>query len=349
MRVLFIVDDHVRTTSDGEITASLASTRIRLLLALKTLGEFGQDAKLAANTTPQAVLESPDFLDAETIVFGKVFQDYRDVVRRAKALGKVLIVDITDDPVQFELFHHIRQIITHCDGVIVPTARMADVSRAFLSKSALVARIEDPVEAEFAPPRARFRTAPERVELVWYGNPTNAAFLNAHVKSLEELGQTVPLRLTMVSTGFEVFDAFVGSHSEETGGPLVANFVEWSPAVQRQAITAADLVLLPGEPSGPSAPKSANRLISAIAGGRLAVASPLPAYQPFRAHAILVDNLANGISAALTLSAPGIEKRLAEGQEIIRSQYAPDLIGRKWVQTLATLTRQVRQAKGITN
>lgn len=344
MRVLFIVDDHVSKDPNGEVTADLASTRIRLVLAMKALHRFGQDAKIVANTTPGRVLESRHFLDAETIVIGKVFQDYTAVAEQAKALGKVLILDITDDPMQFELFQHIRQLAPLADGVIVPTAQMGEAARPWLSKGAIAVRVGDPIEAEFYPPSARFRHAPERLELVWYGNPTNAAFLKPHLQPLENLAERVPMRITMVSRALEVFEGILDRYSETLAGPLVANFVEWSTTSQQRAIANADLVLIPGEPRGQSAHKSPNRLISAIAGGRLAVASPLPAYQTLRAHALVIENLTLGVSAALALPASRIESRLAAGQEVIKRQFSPDLIGEKWVQTLATLTRQVRMA-----
>lgn len=234
MRVLFIVDDHVSIDPDGQLTATLASTRIRLIFAMNALHSFGQHAKLIANTTPEAVLESSDFLDAETIVFGKIFQDYTEVALRAKAMGKVLIMDITDNPTQFDMFEFIRKMSGLADAAIVPTARMADVSRSWLSKGSAIVRIEDTLEAEFLPPSANFRRAPERLELVWYGSPANAVFMNVHIQGLTRLAETVPMRLTMVSKGPEIFDGFINTHSEQTDGPLVGTFVEWSPLAQRK-------------------------------------------------------------------------------------------------------------------
>lgn len=85
--------------------------------------------------------------------------------------------------------------------------------------------------------------------------------------------------------------------------------------------------------------------MSAISGGRLAVASPLPAYQPFADYALLVDSLAQGVSTALILPAKGIEERIAAGQAALMQQFSPDILGRKWTQTLANLTRRIRRAK----
>ena len=149
----------------------------------------------------------------------------------------------------------------------------------------------------------------------------------------------------MVSKGMEIFEGMLSRYPEKKAGPLVTNFVEWTAMAQQKAIASADMVLLPGDSSGSSASKSANRLISAIGGGRLAVAWPLPAYQPLSAYALVVPNLAHGISAALALPAARIERRLANGQEVIKNRFSQDLIGRKWVQTLATLTRQIRLAR----
>ena len=60
-------------------------------------------------------------------------------------------------------------------------------------------------------------------------------------------------------------------------------------------------MVLPGDHSSDSALKSANRLITALAAGRFCIASPLPAHTEFDDHALLSDDLAAGVNAALAM------------------------------------------------
>jgi hypothetical protein len=79
--------------------------------------------------------------------------------------------------------------------------------------------------------------------------------------------------------------------------------------------------------------KSHNRLVSAIRGGRLALASPIPSYQELAAYAWVDEDLAAGVRWAIHNPAQAA-RRVAEGQRYVEEQFAPSVIGRRWADTL---------------
>jgi hypothetical protein len=82
--------------------------------------------------------------------------------------------------------------------------------------------------------------------------------------------------------------------------------------------------------------KSANRLVEALRAGRLAVASPLAAYQEFAASARIDENIVQGIQWALDHPAEVVQ-RIRTGQAATEEKYSPAAVARQWQQTMVGL------------
>lgn len=345
MKVAFITGDTVWREPSGRLTGRLASTRLRLILARDALASAGDHGVVLANAAPDAIAESEDVRSADVLVFGKIFADHKDLIRRAKAEGKRVVVDLTDDPHMFDDFIHIRNAAKLANAIIIPTEFLAEKALPLLGRGASLLRVPDALDRAVESPSGTLRPSGERLELVWYGSPTNAAYLNRHIQPLLRLASKRLLRLTMVSQPHELFDGFMAAHPETPESPFVSRLLPWSEIVQREAVRDADLVLLPTGDDEASAVKSANRLVYAIAAGRLAVATPLPAYKPLADFALLVDDLASGVEAALALPAERIEQRLSAGQAFIKATYGAERLGKKWVASLR-MVAGVRRTTG---
>lgn len=345
MKVAFITGDTVWREPSGRLTGKLASTRLRLILAQDALTSVGDQGVLLANTASDAMQESDDVRSADVLVFGKIFDDHLDLIRRAKAEGKRVVVDLTDDPDMFEEFVHIRNAAKLANAIIIPTEFLAEKAIPLLAHDAALLRVPDALDRTLESPSGVLRPEGERLELVWYGSPSNATYLNRHIEALMTLAKKRPMRLTLVSNPNKLFDGFLRAHAESAGHPFVSRLLPWSESVQQEAVRDADLVLLPTGDGEASAAKSANRLVYAIAAGRLAIATPLPAYKHLADFALLVDDLASGVEAALALPAERIEQRLTAGQAFIRDRYGAERLGKKWVSSLRMIAG-VRRTTG---
>jgi hypothetical protein len=202
-----------------------------------------------------------------------------------------------------------------------------------------VHRIVDPWEGAMRAVGGDPGRRPARI--VWFGSPGNAQYLNPHLPGLVSLADRCPIDLTLVTAGSDAFRGLVTRFHVQRGGPLRLRFVEWSPDAQARELAAADLTILPADRHGESTLKSANRLIATIAAGRFCVATPLPSYCPFADHALLTDDIAAGVEAALALPASRIHAAVRAGQALVARDYAVASVGRRWLDVLSRLTPAV--------
>ena len=196
-RVVLITDDQI-TAGPAGLTARLASTRLRLLVALDALNAHGHRAVLLANTTPANIMTSRHFADADHLVIGKVMQDYRALVVRARAAGKTVTLDVTDDLARFQALAPMHALIGHVDSVTAPTDGLMALARSWRGTPVAAHRIDDPVLDPVRPVGGDLRRRPLR--LIWFGSPTNAHYLNPHLPGLAALAKRHPLELCLVST-----------------------------------------------------------------------------------------------------------------------------------------------------
>lgn len=180
--------------------------------------------------------------------------------------------------------------------------------------------------------------------IVWFGSPGSAQYLNPHLPGLVSLADRCPIDLTLVTAGSDAFRGLVTRFHAQRRGPFRLRFVEWSPDAQARELAAADLAILPGDRHGESALKSANRLIATIAAGRFCVATPLPSYQPFAGHALLIDDIAAGVEAALALPKARVHAAVRAGQALVARDYAVTSVGRSWLKVLSGLTPATSRA-----
>lgn len=330
-RILLITDDAVVNGPDG-LNARLASTRLRLLVALEALNAAGHQARLVCNTTPLHIQHDREFANADGILFGKVFQDYAGLAAAARTAGKTICIDVTDDLQRYRMLAPMRALVDLVDTVTVPSDELGRLVGEWTGHRLPVMRIVDPLEHAPARPGGDPCRAPLR--LLWFGSPTNARHLLPHVPGLAGLAERRPIELAIVSTGERAFDGLLDRYHFSRGMKLQVRFVEWSPDAQQRELDHCDLVILPGNIEADSGLKSANRLITAIAAGRLAVASPLPSYQPFADHALLVDDMADGIEMARAMPVERRHAAVLAGQAMIERDYARAVIGRHWVEAL---------------
>lgn len=336
--LLLITDDLVQQ-GPGGLTAKLASTRLRLLVALDALNRQGFDARLVANTTPEHIAESLEFARADLLLIGKVYTDYRGLLDRAYRDAKAVVLDVTDDLERFPPLAPMRALVGHIDAATVPSDGLEDLVSHWTDGKVPVWRVADPFEGVLRPAGGDLGRRPLR--LLWFGSPTGAGHLLSQLPGLIASADRIPMALTLVSTGRDYFGRLLDGFRPTWPDAVRVRFVEWSPEAQDQELERCDIVLLPNSLDGSADQKSANRLIAAIAAGRWCVATPTSAYLPFADHALLTPDLASGIEATLARPAEQLMAAIAEGQRLIARDYAPEVVGRSWVETLSAISRRV--------
>ena len=133
------------------------------------------------------------------------------------------------------------------------------------------------------------------------------------------------IELNLLS-GFKTsFEQILASSSPD----FTIKFEEWAPGLQDKILAETDLVLIPKRKDGWSELKSENRLVTSIAAGRIAIAAPIPSYQPLADWCVLTTDFLAGIRDVLARPDFYLDK-LRQGQAYTRGKYDLRVIEAVW-------------------
>lgn len=336
MKLLIITDDTVAQRPDGRLTAQLATTRLRLLVAYAAAQSAGFGAWVAVRQQPADLINSDVFRTADALLFGKTFEDHSATALAAKRAGKRVMADIADELGSTGGFDVLRRVTALADAAFCPSVRMMEMAEAWVPATCRRFCIEEPAEEAFRQPRVRLK-GDGILDLLWFGTSKNIVHLVPHLSEIAALAEDRTFRITLVCHENTVARQLCAAAAQQDEDLFKIRFEEWTPQVQAAALGAADIVLIPGDLSKGSLLKSPNRLINTIAAGRLAVASPIPSYLPFADFVLIRDRLADGIRDALATPAADLEARIDAGQTVVAKHYSEAEIGQHWVSAFKAL------------
>src|SRR5262245_30453946 len=284
MRLIYFTSFGFSQTSSGEISSPVASSRYRILLPGQILARLGFEVEICVLTDnhlrdPERAAEA---VRADVAVIGKLV-DPRGAafVAALKKRGIHIVVDFCDDHFGHStlgpLYH---ALVASADQIACNTEQMAKRIRDVAHREAVA--IFDPVEgrkrqAEFAP---RFPA----LNCVWYGFPTNLRYLFKRMGQWMATGFPYPLRVEVITEYSSEVASEIAAFNQANDARCILVFRPWSTEAAWLAMETADVVLLPSEINEATYPKSANRLMEAIYGGRLALATMLPSYLEFQEY-----------------------------------------------------------------
>jgi len=261
-------------------------------------------------------------------------QPWLDACARASSSGCRVVIDICDYPFRKTkgVQHFYSRVLQTCDAVVVNSARMGELIAPHTPLRPLV--IEDAILGSMADPA--FAPA-ERVELLWFGHPTNLPYLDARITALAQFASQRRCRLTVVTEDESNIKSWIQAIKAHFAPALDARFITWSLESLRGALQECDLVLIPSDPADAlKAGASANRIAETVNAGRFAIASPLPSYLAFADSAWLGNDLIEGMHWALA-NRTEVLARISRGQALVAEKFAEARIGRQWVDLLGGL------------
>lgn len=352
---LIWVADGVQRGVDGGLTSTLASTRYRVLSPMASLAAEGYSVRRMDFAT---WLDVPlaSFASCRAVVVGKLLapsgqtlslglQD--DVLSRISVLraeGVKVLADFCDD--HFDraqdgaYWTQLARSVDVCvAGSEVMGQRLGEVSKR------PVAVVGDPVASPEGVPRvyrgARsgfslgawrpFGThAAKRVQLAWYGHPSNWQAFFRWAETLAQAKGLPPLILWAVTTPLPQILRQVEVFNSTHAGRVTVELVSWTEADQWAVLADAEVVLLPADLSDQrKAVKTANRLIDALHSGCFVIASPVPSYQAFAAHVSLGDDPVRALMDYLAHPDQALEAVRA-GQSLVKQVAGPEAIAKQW-------------------
>jgi hypothetical protein len=314
----------------GVLSCPMASLRLRAGVAAREWKARGNENRFRdpdGAGVVDADLDGTGVCVATKFTLDLSLEAWLAACRAVKRKPCPLVVDITDNPFEkrppIPAFY--AEVLQICDAVVVNSERMAELIAPRTPRRPVV--IEDAIlgatsGAGFAPG--------ERLELLWFGHPTNLAYLDACMPGLAAFAAECRCRLTVVTEASPNVERWVRNLQSRHAPALEARLVAWSLEATRTALQSCDLVLIPSNPADPfKAGASANRVAEALNAGRFPVASPLQSYRQFADAAWLAPDLVAGIRWALA-NRDAVLARIRRGQAQVSEKFAAGRIGRQW-------------------
>ena len=336
MRLVYFTSFGFSQTSNGEVTSSVASSRYRILLPGQILARFGLDVEICVLTDnhlrdPERAAQS---VRADVAIIAKLIDPRASAfVAALKRRGIRIIVDFCDDHFGHQTLGPLyRELAASADQIVCNTEQMADRVHAITSRKA--AAIFDPVEGRKG--EVKFSPCFPALKCAWYGFPTNLPYLFTRLSHWMAKGCPYPLRVEVITENSAEAAAEIASFNRANGDRCVLQFWPWSTESVWRAIEAVDIVLLPSQVGDATRPKSANRLMEAIYGGRLALATLLPSYLEFQEYCE-ADQDPNTLALAVKES-PRFCQKIEAGQEYIERRYLPLHAALSWSKVLQPST-----------
>ena len=344
MKIIWLIPPLVTPYASGAdpehslLACPRASARLRIAVAALEWKRSGHE-NVFVDPAGSASARSIGWETADICVAPKYYHDvplqpWLDACAAARDSDCRLVIDVCDypflKPEGVPTFY--SRVLATCDAVVVNSARMGELIAPHTPHRPLV--IEDavlgsPVEPAFAP------AAP--VELLWFGHPTNLAYLGACIEALARFASRRRSRLTVVTEVSPEITRWVQAIHARHAPALATRLVPWSLEAQRAALHECDLVLIPSDPADASkAGASANRIAEALNAGRFAIASPLPSYLAFADAAWLGSDLIEGIGWALANPGEALA-RIRKGQALVTRDVAAASVGRQWRELFESL------------
>lgn len=331
-----------------QIYSDLASARLRVIIPARELArrfpvwlvpiaEFIERPRLEHLGRPHAIVIGK-LSSAEVVAKQGQLRQLISALRKGDSQGR-LFADLSDDYAALAkawgkpfLREYQRGLGRACEFIVATEALASSVRRD--ARRGLHV-IEDPFESAEARPVRAWSAGP--VRLAWFGalGTVNLALIE---RGLEELATAFPdlpilVELVAPSVARQTVQA-IAARLASAYARFSVSFTAWSLAATDAAIERADFVWLPQEHHAAwGRVKSHNRLVSAIRGGRLAIASPIPSYQELAPYAWVGEPLSEGVRWALGNPQEAVQ-RVREGQRYVEQRFSPDRIGRRWVEVL---------------
>ncbi len=148
---------------------------------------------------------------------------------------------------------------------------MAESIRRNTSRESIV--IPDPVEG----PRGIPNFAPKmpRLNVVWFGHPSNLGGVTHQLDQLTALADKIPVQFRIVTSPTAEAVALAAQIAADDPSRLRAVVVPWSLESTWRALEETDVVWIPVAGSEQKTVKSANRLLESLWAGRLRLRPPL--------------------------------------------------------------------------
>ncbi len=347
MQILWLLSASVANSIAGDeqehrlLNALMASARLRAGIASTFALRAGHRNVFLDADDPAAIagvdLSAIDLCVVTKFLGKSSAQLWLDVIARLEKGKRKILLDICEYPFidkkNKAIVDFYKKALPYCDALTVNSARMKELMAPHARSAPRI--IEDAILEPLQKPRF---DPGKQLQLLWFGHPTNFNFMLPLLPALTKFSEGQDCRLTIVSSA-EIKDK-IPVIGKRMSPHFNIKFVPWSFKAQREALSACDLVLIPGDASDPrKSGVSSNRIAEALQAGRFPVASPLGSYLPYEGAAWLGTELTAGIRFALS-QPQEVNARIRRGQALVKATVMPGVLGKQWLGLFGNLVSE---------
>ena len=220
----------------------------------------------------------------------------------------------------------LRSLAAAADGFTAASPGLAALVQQETGRTATL--VGDPCSQPAPVPR--FAPLPGRpLQLLWFGDMIDLPELGPLANELIAYAPLHELALTILGPVPDPLAGTLQRLHEVTGGRLTVTVGEGGDDAVAAALQACDAVMLPVSPDERGRLRGATRAVTAIRAGRLVIAAPQPALQPFDAGLLLDGSLANGLRRA-GQDPDAATARIAAGQALVEAQCSTAAVAAQW-------------------
>jgi len=219
-----------------------------------------------------------------------------------------------------------EDILAHSDKIVCPTKGLSEALARL--GGGVIQTIEDPCTV----PTFEYKTieTEKPINLLWYGNTSNIEPILSKLQWLLKirLNRRISLLLLTGKLSSDYIRRITDAQSSMAPSWSVA-YMPWTEEEHLIQLRKAHYTLLPCSKEEHSRYASHNRLLDAISGGTIPIATPIPSYQELSEVAVLSDHIINAFMQSIQYY-----DKLIAGYARVREQklkaYSLENITSKW-------------------
>lgn len=333
MRVTWVTCAAIVRQPDGNLTCDLASARYRLLLPLQHMDRRHSHTivTIMGEETNEQALQG---MQADVVIFSKSFSDANEALMNiAQQNGARCFFDVCDNHFDTPgaIGEHYRHMADMADQIVCNTHDMAEIIARHSKKPCTV--IDDPYESVRREPR--FAPEPGKLNLLWFGHPSNLNSLQACLTTLGGSAERrgMQLNVTLLTQIVPGLNEFAEQLTSAYSASLHVKVEPWSLPRQWELLAACDAVIIPTLATERTLTKSANRMVESLNCGRAVLAGTLPAYEQFSPWVWIGEDFGEGLDW-LRMQHSKIPLLIGQAQRYISESFSPSVIAARWEQLI---------------
>jgi len=337
---------------DGPKLSGGASLKLQLIPAIRSAQKLG--LKPAALSLHSPIHASESFKQKRCIcLIGKMSSNREDLVkimiranlpfiRELKELNCPILIQYSDNILSEKniLSEFYAEIFKMANAIIYPSSALMRLNKDKAPEQCKTTVIRDPWQLEsLQTPRSL--KAKQECKIVWYGSAKNTKYL---LKCLPKLLLNSPknrafeLTILGLKISHDLIKNFIQQQSLKVPSNWNIRMVTWNHSRQPQQleeeITRAHIALIPSDPTDPlKAGVSHNRLVDALRGGCIPIASPMDSYLELGDIALLGNEMDLLLKEAID-SYDSLSSKIIEKRDELLKEFDPESNKQAWTQLL---------------